>query len=179
MYHPLSLTPLSSEAYTAHVGGIGPRDPQVYFSRITAETAFATELSEQDNLKMNNLWVSLSAENLSQTLYSCRQPARDRCKRQSRMFCCFRPSMEGSWARWSTISLIITIQMEWCCSFHLDWVEIPCLRNLRFSADSLDLPDSTDHLTVGEAVDGIKSLKECISRWTRWYLILNLHLQHY
>ena len=55
MYHPLSLTPLSSEAYTAHVGGIGPRDPQVYFSRITAETAFATELSVQDNLKVNNL----------------------------------------------------------------------------------------------------------------------------
>ena len=55
MYHPLSLTPLSSEAYTAQFGGIGPRDPQVYFSRIAAETGLATELSVQDNLNMNNL----------------------------------------------------------------------------------------------------------------------------
>ena len=164
-------TPWSSEAYTAHIGGTGPRDPQVYFSRIDAETALATELSVQDSLKINNLMSFIICGEPLPTLYSCRQSARVRCKQQSRMFCCFRPSMEGSWARWSKISFHIRIlpKMQWCCSFHLDWVEIPCLRELRFSADSLDLPDSADHLTVGEAVDGIESLKECVFRWYRCY----------
>ena len=47
--------PSSSEAYTAQMGGTGPMDPQVYFSRITAEWASATELSLQDNLQVNDL----------------------------------------------------------------------------------------------------------------------------
>ena len=47
--------PSSSEAYMAQLGGTGPRDPQVYFSRIVAEWASATELSVQDNLEVKDL----------------------------------------------------------------------------------------------------------------------------
>ena len=44
--------------------------------------------------------------------------------------------------------------------FHLDWVVIKCLRELRHPGDPFDLPDGADHLTVGEAVDWVEGLME-------------------